>query len=138
MDSIHAARFRAMRRESILRGESLHGIQGFEDRGQSILYNANVVVKNMRAREEEKSSAVKNDKKIARYDEVISDCTRTMKDNLVKLGADENCVAEAVKYVEANQMDQLRYIVLQLLAKRNPGMYARKCAIFGKSIGQRG
>ena len=124
--------------EEKLRRESLAGTQGFGDRADCVLRNAQIIIKCRGGIIEQKADKAPNKKVIEKCQDIIINCTTSFKDALVKLGADENCVKTAEMHLANNDIDQIKFVVLQLLAARNPGMYAKKCKLFGQYIAQRG
>ena len=113
--------------------EMLGGVQTLGDRAESVLYNARLIVQNKKTLAEKGITAVAIKKK----QEIIANCTQTIKSNLAKLGADDKSVAEIIACVENDDMELLRYNLLKMLVKRNPGMYSRKLAIATRDIKQR-
>ncbi len=132
-------KYRALRIESQTLREGLKGAHGMDERGRIVINNMVIIAKNKRIIEEQKSSKFQDAKLIAKSSTIISDCMNTIKKTLNLLGADEKIIRETVEYVEKNDETNVRYNLLKLLSARNPGMYARKLALFEQNMGkQRG
>ena len=132
-------RYRALRIESQTLREGLKGRHDMDDRSRIVLNNMGIIAKNKRIIAEQKASNAQTPKSIARSSMIISDCMNTIKNTLKLLGADEKCIKETMEFVEKNDETNVHYILLKLLSARNPGMYARKLALFEQHMGkQRG
>ena len=132
-------RYRALRIESQTLREGLKGTHDVSDRGRSVLDNMAIIAKNKRIIGEQKASKYQDPRSIERSSMIISNCMNTIKNTLNLLGADEKSVQEIVAYVEKNDETNVRYNLLKLLSVRNPGMYARKLALFEQNMSnQRG
>ncbi|MBR2286088.1 MAG: hypothetical protein IJ866_01360 [Alphaproteobacteria bacterium] len=110
--------------------ESLGGTLTVGDRAESVLCNAELIIKNKAVL----SDSFASPRAIAKAKENIASCTDTIKRALDKLGVNENEKSEIVAWVEKGDMEQVRYNLLKVLAKRNPGLYSRKLAIAEKQM----
>ena len=132
-------KYRALRVESKTLREGLKGAHDIGERGRIVLNNMGVVAKNKRIIAELEASNTQTPKAISRSTMIISDCMNTIKNTLRLMGADEKCIQETVECVEKNDEMGVRYNLLKLLSARNPGMYAKKLAMFKQAMeNQRG
>lgn len=113
--------------------ELLYGTWTPGDRAKSVLYNAKMIVENKDAL----GKCTGDARKTARINENITICMQSIKNALTKLDADEKTVSEIVTSMEKNDIEMVQYILLQLLIKRNPGLYRRKLAAVARSIANR-
>ncbi len=110
--------------------ESLGGTLTVGDRAESVLCNVELIAKNKAVL----SDSFASPRAIAKAKENIASCTDTIKRALDKLGVNENEKSEIVAWVEKGDMEQVRYNLLKVLDKRNPGLYGRKLAIADKQM----
>ena len=115
--------------EDALRKETLEGIRSSGDRAHSIWRNALIIIEDNKIVASEKAAGTPSPKLVARYNEIIKNCTRSIKENMEKLGANETCINELMSFVNNGDVDAAQLHMLKLLVKRNPGLYSRKLAV---------
>ena len=124
--------YRSTLKETKLVTETLDGIQSSDERAHSVWKNILIVIEDNKIVAAEKAAGTPSSKLVERYNEIISTCTRTIKDNLSKLGANEATINEIMGYVDHGDTDNAQISLLQLLVKRNPGLYRRRVAAIQK------
>ena len=124
------AHHRSKLTEDKLLTETLDGIQSTDDRARSVWGNVLIIAeckKRIAADAGNKTtSKILGDK--------IQTCTRTIKENMAKLGADEACINETMTLIDNGDTDNVHINLLKLLVKRNPGMYGRKLAAYTSKV----
>ena len=131
---IRTDRYRALSIESKTLREGLSKRHGLDDRAQIVLRYAETVRRCKESLAEQNTSKVPNEKLIVRCNEVIANTKESFKNALVQLGANKECIMMAEGYLENKDVEQIHYLVLQLLAKQNPVMYGKKLAIFKETM----
>ena len=109
-----------------LRLESLLGVYSHDQRAESIIFNTNVILNHKRAIAEKQQTA--SAELIKKYNATITSSKNKIKSALAKLGASEEQVKDVFASIDQGNTENVQIIVFTLLAKRNPGMYARKLA----------
>ena len=109
------------------------GAIGVGERGQNILDNMDKIlfINGQIAEREAHRSA--EDSWLKSCNRSLAGCLDSMRQHLRMLGADKATIEETVAYAKNSDVNSVRYVVLKLLAKRNPELYNRQCAQY-KSI----
>ena len=128
---------RSIYAEERLRKETLSAIKTSEDRGHIVWSKVLVIVTDKEIVAKEKASKTPSTKMIAAYEKIIEQCKDSIKENMEKLGANEECIAELMKYVDNSDTDNAQILLLKLLVKRNPGMFSRKLAACESRVNQK-
>lgn len=137
MDSIHEARYRSMLAEKNMLQESLNGIQSSDERANSVFYNISCIIAVNALMMQEKANKTPDTKLILRYKDMLVTCTRAIKDHMLKLGANEECITKMKDFISTGDIDGAKVHMLILLAKRNPGLYRRKLAECQSAVKQK-
>lgn len=128
---------RTARTENSLRNEGLNGKQSSDERAHSIWSNVLCIIEDKKIVAHEEAQGKPSSKMVARYKEIIENCTRSVKENMAQIGADEGTIAKMMDYIENANTDGAKGLLLDLLMKRNPGLYRRKLALFQSSVKQK-
>lgn len=123
--------------EEKLRKETLYGVQSLGERADTVMNNMNSIIKSTNAINDATKARVVNTKLIAKCQGIINNSKNTIKSVLAQLGADEKTIANAFECINNEDANGLKRLVLTLLAKRNPGMYARKLAALNQAVAQK-
>lgn len=128
---------RTARTENSLHNEGLKGRQSSGDRARSIWVNVLCIIKDKKALANEEAQVTPNPKMVAKYKDIIANCTRSIKENMVQIGANEEHIEKMMEFIEGNNTEGVEGLLLDLLMKRNPGLYRGKLALFKNDVKQK-
>ena len=120
--------YRPTSKETKLVTETLGGIQSSDERARSVLSNIKIIIASNNKIAAEKATATPDIALINKCNGSVSSCTRIVKENLAKLGADDKYISEVMGLVTSGDVDSIYVSLLKLLVKRNPGLYRRRLA----------
>ncbi len=131
-------KYRLLKMESKSLREGFAAAYSMSDHAQYILRNVQSIDRCKKSIAEQNASKIPNSKIIARCNDIIANCTSAFKSTLIKMGADAECVKKATKFLESNDIENIQCIILKLLTRSNPELYAKKYKMLEQKIAQRG
>ena len=106
--------------------EILGSVVTSDDRGLSIKKNIDLIVRNKMAIDTENAKEQPDTTRIAKFNENISTCMESVRFHAMKLGANQNTVEKIVNAINEGDFSLVTVKVLELMAKRNPGLNQKK------------
>ena len=106
--------------------EALMGATSSDEHGAYIKQKIETILDNKRVLAEESTRLNPNAGRIARYNANIANCIDSIGVHLKCLGATKELIAEVTDYLKDEDYQMVTLKVLELMAKKNPGLNQRK------------
>ena len=108
-----------------------------EERACNIWTNVEMMIANKKNILTEKASKFPDLKFIARCKELIENCAQTLRGCMEEIGASEAEISKMLALVNNDEIEAAQEHLLNVLCKRNPGLYGHKSAAYQIKSNQR-
>ncbi len=113
-------------RETLDNAEALKGVTSSDEHGYLISYNVRLIIKNYETIAEQRAARMPSAKVITKAEQNIKNCMETIKVRMSRLGASSDEIANVIKDIEDMNVQGVTQKVLYAMARKNPGLHARK------------